>query len=178
MAIKSKDKIYFDADCLSSFLWTNSQAILVQLYGNRIFVPSLVVDEIKKVPFLKGQLDRYSRMPFIQQETFSVKDEPFEIYRLLRQGDKEHPMIGQGEAAVIALAKCNEATMASNNLRDISYYLEYYNLNNITTADILFEAVQTNVITQADAETLWLRMIQCKRDLPYPTYGEWLLHRN
>lgn len=178
MAIKSKDKIYFDTDCLSSFLWTNSQSILVQLYGDRVFVPTLVLDEIRKVPFLQGQLTRYLNTGLIQTENFGIKDDPFNIYKLLILGDNEHPKIGQGEAAVIALAKCNEATMASNNLKDISYYIEYYNLNNITTADILHEAVQNNVITHLEADALWQKMILCRRNLPYQSYSEWLQHNN
>ena len=175
MAIKSKDKIYFDTDCLSSFLWTDSMHILISLYGNRVVVPTRVEQELKNVEYLHEKLRALINRGLVKTETFAIGTDEFKIYGLLRTGDNQHPRIDDGEAAVIALAKCNDATMASNNLRDIKYYIDYYKLNNITTADILFEAWQNNVIIKAEAEELWQRMRRKKRKFPYDTFEEWVI---
>lgn len=177
MAIKSKDKIYFDSDCISSFLWTNTEGILVSLYGNRIVIPSLVYEELRKVDHIYNKLQNLISKGVVKTESFGFTTEEFKIYTLLKMGDTKHPKIGTGEASVIALAKCNEATMASNNLKDISYYLQYYKLNNITTADILYEALQNKLIIKAEAEQIWQNMRRKKRKLPYDTFEEWLKNK-
>lgn len=33
------DKIFFDTDCLSAFLWIKNENILVKLYGGKIVLP-------------------------------------------------------------------------------------------------------------------------------------------
>ena len=55
----------------------------------------------------------------------------------LPKGEK---IIGKGEAAAIALAKTYNGIIASNNLKDISKYIEKYNLEHVATGDILVAA--------------------------------------
>lgn len=174
MAIKSNDKIYFDSDCLSSFLATKSEDILLNLYGNKIVVSSVVYDEMRKVPFLKNALDLYISRKVFQEETFAANSDTFQIFRLLQKGDASHPKIGNGEASVIALAKSKNSTMASNNLKDISYYINYYNLNNLTTADIMFEAYTQKIKTLEELGAVWEKMIKRGQYLPTDTFSQWL----
>ena len=174
MAIKSKDRIYFDTDCISSFLWTDTTYILANLYGNKIVVPTLVLEELKKVEHLYKKLDKMINVGVVKTQSFSFNSEEFEIYTLLKVGDKVHPKIGNGEASVISLAKCNEATMASNNLKDISYYIKYYQLNNLTTADILNEALQKGIIDDEEVEEIWQKMRKRRQKMPENTFIEWM----
>lgn len=51
-------KIVFDTDCLSSFLCTGSEDILLKLYKHRIIIPDMVFNEFEK-------LKMSSRMKFI-----------------------------------------------------------------------------------------------------------------
>lgn len=46
------DKLFFDTDCLSAFLWVRGGSILSQLYPGRIILPAQVYDELKRVPHL------------------------------------------------------------------------------------------------------------------------------
>ena len=64
--------------------------------------------------------------------------------------------------------------MASNNLKDISYYIKFYNLNNITTADILFEALQKEIVDMEDCENIWAEMLNKKRFLPTKSFQLWI----
>lgn len=174
MAIKSKDKIYFDTDCLSTFLCTDSEWIPISLYGNRMVVPTPVLEELKKVNFLYGKISNMMAMGIVQKETFSIESDTFKLFTLLKSGTEKLPKIGLGEASVIALAKCNEATMASNNLKDVAYYINYYKLNNITSADILKEALEKNIIIKSEGERLWQKMRARNRKMPYDTFEEFL----
>ncbi|MBW4258525.1 hypothetical protein KTG15_12645 [Methanobacterium sp. YSL] len=83
-------------------------------------------------------------------------------------------MIGKGEAAAIVMAKTNSGTLASNNIKDVKYYVDLYQIHHITTHDIMDKAVQDGILTVEGANEIWLRMILKKRRLPYPTYIEYL----
>lgn len=48
--------------------------------------------------------------------------------KLTTNSDSGHKIIGKGEAASIALAKENNGILASNNLKDISIYVEEFHL--------------------------------------------------
>ncbi len=174
MAIKSKDKIYFDTDCLSTFLCTNSEWIPMSLYGNRMVVPAPVYEELKKIDFLREKVSNMMARGVVSKETFSIETDIYKLFMLLKTGTKELPKIDMGEASVIALAKCNEATMASNNLKDVAYYINYYKLNNITSADILVEALEQERIIKSEGERLWQKMRAKRRKMPCDTFEEYL----
>ena len=176
MAIKANDKIYFDSDCLSCFLWTNSVAqILLQLYKNNIYVPGIVKDEIYKIPVLKSRLQPYIDKNVIKEDIMPLSSDEFKLFRHLIIGDDDNPKIDKGEAAVISYAYCNDSMMASNNLSDISYYIKYYKLKNLTVADILYEANVKGIITEDEAEAYWQEMLlKRRRKLPNTSYKDWV----
>ena len=53
------DRIFFDTDCLSAFLWVNNQIILTQLYSPQIVIPMQVYNELSypTTPHLKTRMD-------------------------------------------------------------------------------------------------------------------------
>ena len=73
--------------------------------------------------------------------------EECKLYTYLTQSSANNKKIGDGEAAAIALVKCNNGVLASNNMRDISYYIDEYGLKHTTTADILIEALEEGIIS-------------------------------
>ena len=85
-------------------------------------------------------------------------------------------IIGRGEAAGIAMAKQRNGTLASNNLRDILPYVEKYDISHITTGDILIEAMEAGIISEAEGNTIWSDMIRKRRLLPTATFSEYLLN--
>lgn len=42
------DLYFFDTDCLSSFLMTNNEEIILKMYAGRIILPSFVYSEAMK----------------------------------------------------------------------------------------------------------------------------------
>ena len=80
------------------------------------------------------------------------------------------------EAAGIAMARQRKGTLASNNLRDILPYVEKYEISHITTGDILIEAMNAEIITEVDGNTIWSDMIRKRRMLPTTTFSEYLIN--
>lgn len=145
--------MFFDTDCLSSFLWINNTNLLHELYGGKIVLPEPVYQELSnpRVPQLKGRADA-----------------------LIASGEEGKKCIGRGEAAGIALAKTYNGVIASNNYADIADYIQAYNLKHIDTGQILKEALEKGLITEMDGNSIWSQMLAKRRQLPTNIFSEYL----
>lgn len=105
--------------------------------------------------------------------------EEYNLYNTLVKGTKGKKQIGRGEAAGIALAKQYNGILASNNYKDIASYIDEYGLKHIDTGHILIEALEKNIITEAEGNTIWQKMIDKNRKLPEISFSAYLKkHRN
>jgi hypothetical protein len=84
------------------------------------------------------------------------------------------PLIGRGEAAAIVLSKKNNGILASNNFRDVKYYVELYGLKHIATHDIIHKAVNEGILTIAQAYAICIQMVAKRRKLPFSTFSDYL----
>jgi len=169
--------LYFDNDCISAFLWVDEQSILAQMYPGRIVIPKPVYDELSYpgVQHLKKRIDKMVSLGQASIMTISTDSKAYSIYREMTQEPKKsHCIIGNGEAACLALAIENSGVVASNNLRDIKIYLEDYNVKHITTADIMVEAFQLGYVTESEANTIWESMLRKRRRLGADSFSEYL----
>ena len=171
------EPLFFDTDCLSAFLWINNQSLLAQLYPGRVIIPAQVYAElsIPSVPHLKQRIDTMINNGDTRIETIQADTEEYRLYRkLVSKPDPGHVIIGNGEAAAIALAKEQGGILASNNLRDISVYVSEFSLQHMTTGDILKEALDRGLITEAIGNQLWQNMLQKRRRLGYQSFSDYL----
>jgi len=155
------DPLFFDTDCLSSFLSVGEQDLLVQLYPGRINIPLQVHRELSSlaVPVLKAAVD-----VLLKQKKAEIKEIEFgtSAYKLF--SDLTAPSfanckaIGRGEAACIALARRDGGTIASNNLSDVRGYAKKYKLRIVTTGIIMVEALNKKCITEDQADRIWEQM--------------------
>jgi len=168
--------IFFDTDCISSFLWTNTEYLLIHKFGNNMQIPQQVYDEILKVPHLKTKTDTMISNSNLSIIDLEVDSEEEDLYRRLTAYDSTSslPLIGKGEAAAIVLTKKQNGILASNNFKDVKYYVEKYHLEHIATENIMNSAVEDGIITIAEADIIWIKMISKKRKLPYPTFTDYL----
>ena len=169
------EQTFFDTDCLSAFLWVGNENLLVQMYKSKIVLPLEVYEEIKKVPYLRAKTDTL----IVNKDIFirKIEDktpEAFIYLKLIISPDRGLKIIGRGEAAAIALAKVNDGILASNNLKDIRQYIEFYHLKHITTGDILTEALKRGLITEPQGNIIWANMLAKKRMLPTSTFSDFL----
>lgn len=65
------EDLFFDTDCLSSFLWINDTNILQELYGGKIVIPDPVYQEMSNpcIPHIKKRadalLDKNRKLPAV-----------------------------------------------------------------------------------------------------------------
>ncbi|MBD5449643.1 MAG: hypothetical protein HDR28_05715 [Lachnospiraceae bacterium] len=169
------DRLFFDTDCLSAFLWVRGESILSQLYPGRIILPAQVYDELKRVPHLLAKVDVMKNEGNLIVDSMEVGSAEYHDYlRMITAPDAGMRIIGKGEAAGIAMVKERGGTLASNNLRDISSYVEKYGLNHITTGDILIKAMNSGIISETDGNDIWSNMIRKKRMLPTATFTDYI----
>ena len=123
------ESLFFDTDCLSAFLWVNNQSLLAQLYPGRIVIPGAVYTELSnpKISHLKARVDTLLSDNSARVENIETETAEYALYRkLISDPDPRHVIIGNGEAAAIALAKEKGGILASNNLRDVVVYVEEF----------------------------------------------------
>lgn len=165
---------FFDTDCISAFLWVRNENILTQLYPGKIILPKQVYDEIKKVPHLFARIETLKNNGDLKIESIMQDTNEATLYTQMIGGTEAVLPIGRGEAACIAMAKERGGILASNNLRDINYYVSNYKIPHLTTGDILKEALNKKLITQEEGETIWGNMLSKRRKLGYDSFAAYL----
>ena len=86
--------------------------------------------------------------------------------------------IGRGEAAGIALTKTYNGILASNNYKDIALYIKRYHLKHVDTGHILMEAMEKQIITELEGNTIWQNMLNKNRRLPETSFTDYLRKRS
>lgn len=174
-------KVFFDTDCICSFLWVQEQNLIHLLYPDaKIYIVKEVYNEIYnprvRLNTVRTEFQKMESNNLITVLPSRLVNTPeyLEYLELTTNGIDGGRAIGKGEASTIIEAKKQSGIVASNNLRDVKYYTDYYNLQLITASDIIKEAFNKRLITIADAENIWQNMIQKRRQMPTNTFQEYL----
>lgn len=178
--LNSDKDIYFDTDCLATFLLVGKEEILEKLFKGRIIIPRQVYAEINKPAIrkiLKTKLDNFIINTKAKIYDAMINSDEERLYKELILG-KNGKSIGSGEAICIALAKIFDGILSSNNLKDICFYIKKYNLEFITTGDILVLTLQEEIISIDDGEEIWEMMLKYKRKIGPNTFKEYLENYN
>jgi hypothetical protein len=172
------EPLFLDTDCFSTFLWVGYENLILQLYAGRIGIPQQVYNELKRVPFLKGKVDALLKVNRITLYQISAGTDSAELYiKMTQKPDKGYKVIGTGEAAAIALTKEHHGILGSNNLSDILPYIRLFHLQYRTSALIMVEALEHNLINEGQGDAIWKQMLQRNRKLPADTFSEFLANR-
>lgn len=172
------DSLFFDSDCISSFLWVGKEWILTEMYAGRIVIPKPVYDELSypRIAHLKVRVDELLARGEAQVEAICIDTMEYRQYVQLTTGiEKGRAIIGKGEAAAIVLARNRNGVVASNNLRDICFYMKEYGMCYITTGDILVEAFQHGMITEEQGNVIWKSMLARRRKIGASSFTDYLL---
>ena len=139
-------------------------------------LPEPVYQELSNpcIPHIKKRADLLINGNVASVQQINVGTEEYELYKSLVKGMKGEKQIGRGEAAGIALAKQYNGILASNNYKDIAPYIEKYGLKNTDTGHILIDAMEKKIITKADGNMIWKKMLDKNRKLPEKTFSEYI----
>lgn len=181
---KENKIVISDMDFLSSFLWRNQFGIVTKLFaklGMDIVIPQAVIEELGysirtrerlQTPLIR--LDNKKEKVQGAGEVYIRDIDPFSDMGIKYNELKES--MGQGESAAISMLLYSEekpACLASNNLKDISKYVEDYGITLWTTADVLVKAEELGIITHESAINLWDKMLEDNLYLPENSYEEY-----
>ena len=160
-------KVFYDSDCLICFLIVNQCGILQQLFS-KVIVSTVVQKEILNLrlnPKIQQNFNKLVQMDFVEVRPMELHSTEHSLYLELKE---KYKFMGNGEAAVIALAFVNKWVVASNNLLDVRGIVEDYDLNFVTTAFILAKAYEKGIKTRQELDEIWKSMLENgrKRSLP------------
>ena len=151
--------------------------ILLKLYPGLIILPKPVFNELTNpsIPHIKRRVNELCLSGDVSTKEILINTNEYKLYyELVISPPKGEKIIGKGEAAAIALAKTYNGIIASNNLKDISKYVYKYNLEHITTGDILVAALNKGFIDEESGNQIWAKMIDKRRMLPTATFTDYL----
>lgn len=170
------DSIFFDTDCICAFLCINGESLPEKMFPGKIVISQEVYNEIDRptTPHLKTRIDQIISNGSAVIMSMDISSEEYALYRELITYNGRNKVIGSGEAASISLAKKHNGVLGSNNLRDVSYYINKYSLKHITTGEILVEAFQKGLITEQEGNTIWASMLNKKRKIGANSFTEFL----
>ena len=170
------DSIFFDTDCICAFLWINRESFPEKKFPGKNVIPQEVYKEIDRptIPHLKTRIDQIISNGSAVIMSMDISSEEYALYRELITYNGRNKVIGSVEVASISLAKKHNGVLGSNNLRDVSYYINKYSLKHITTGDILVEAFQKGLITEQEGNTIWASMLNKKRKIGANSFTEFL----
>lgn len=170
------ESIFFDTDCISSFLWVGNENILTTLYRSRMVLPKPVYAELSFIPRLKRKIDQLTSSGLLSSQSL-LSDSP-ELALFVKLTTKPNPgfrIIGKGEASAIVLAKSFNGILGSNNLRDTRQYIDLFKLKYVTTGGIMVKALKSGLISEGQGNVIWANMLNCQRKLPTQTFSDFLL---
>ena len=102
------DKLFFDTDCISAFLWVKEENILLKLYPGLIILPKPVFNELTNpsIPHIKRRVNELCLSGDVSTKEILMNTNEYKLYyELVISPPKGEKIIGKGEAAAIALAK-------------------------------------------------------------------------
>ena len=168
------NSVFFDTDCLSSFLKIDREDIFLKLIKGRIIIPDNVYSELLQHDKLSKKIDKLLQEKKVETMSLYLDDDAFRYYQRMTN-PKSFKVIGAGEAEAIALCKANNGILASNNIRDVSFYVKEYGIKHITTADILYNAIQEGIINNDKANEIWEAMINKRIMLPAESFDDYYI---
>jgi predicted nucleic acid-binding protein len=121
-------KLFFDTDCISSFLWVKKESILFKLYPRRIVLPQEVFVELSNpsITHIKRKVSELCLNGDITtKEILTDTDEYILFYELAISPPKGERRIGKGEAAAIALDSWKKANSRYGDLNCIDLLLPF-----------------------------------------------------
>ena len=175
--VLTKKQIFYDTDCLSSFLEINDWSILEHLF-DEIFIPNAVYEEFNSLPSsshiiknLKSLIDTN----FVKIDDISPFSNIYDVYRDIKKEYKllNGKFLGEGEAEAMALVVSREGILASNNFTDIKHFVDEYQMPLLTSAYMICISVDNGFISKGKASDMWNQMWENRVTLPKSTFEEY-----
>jgi len=140
----SEPRILLDCDVIIHFIKAGKQLLLPKIFPNRFVILDKVKAELDKRKKSIVALNNFIEWSRIEVIPFPNEINILKEYALLRS------LMGDGEAACMAMAKHTKDYIASSNLKDIKSYCDRHGIVYLTTMDILLEAYHNNILSETE----------------------------
>lgn len=153
--------VFYDTDCLSSFLQINRIDLLKKEYS-KIIISAKVKEELfdKNTPEkIKNRLTSIIQDGYVEIKDLEFGSAEFEQYYEFITDDKTED-IGKRELSVISIAIVKNGILASNNLNDVCYFVKKYNLEHVTTSKIIVICYEKGYLTFDEADKIWKELLK------------------
>jgi|SRR5690554_1105621 len=76
------DRLFFDTDCFSSFLWVHGESVLLELFQGRIILPQQVLEELcnPSIPHIKNKVISLINKGDIETQQILTNTEGYKLY--------------------------------------------------------------------------------------------------
>jgi len=159
---KPKKTILLDADVVSHFITGGAMYLLPNIFKYETVILDKVYNELQNFRRKQKEVDN-----LVSQKLIRIIDFPesnngikLEYFRLLQE------LIGDGEAACMAVARYSKNIIGSSNLRDIKIYCEEHEIVYLTTIDFLCQALKTNKMDLEACNTFIRKVLGAGSRLP------------
>jgi predicted nucleic acid-binding protein len=161
-------KILIDSDVTIHFAEGGFLDKIPLIFPNRIVYVDKVLEELYSFNKYKVMVYNFiSKYRIERIEIDSNLDFIIEYSRLIKK-------VGKGEAACLAIAKIDKKYIASSNLKDITDYCKENNIRYYTTMDILWEALNKNIMRELECNEFISKVKSLGHKLPVNTIEEYV----
>lgn len=154
MKIKTPPMI-IDNTVISRFGFTDRFDILEKLYASKIVIPTNVIIESIVTSPLEKCVQAALKNKWMEEYTLEYKNSVEEI----KEYTKLRKKFGDGECAVMAIAKTWNCTVASDDLRATRKFCKEHNIDQIGCLGILYDTFDSGIITLEEGDALLNDMI-------------------
>lgn len=154
MRIKNPPMI-IDNTVVGRYGLTGRFDILEKLYGKNIVIPTQIIVEAAGVQVLLESVQAGLKSGWLEEYTLDFTKGKNELLEYAKIRKRFH----YGECAVLAIAKTWNCTVASDDMTATRNYCKKNNIDQIGSLGILYDAFETELLNEADADKLLKDMI-------------------
>lgn len=166
---------FYDIDVLASFLYVNREDLLKTNFS-KIIISNIAYKKIASPScpkLIKESLNRLIEESFVKVEEIHIPSKTFDDYCFIMDHFNDK-IISKSEAAALALAIKNNGMLACNDLTVFKKCINKYDLEHISSADIILLSYQKKIISKDEASQLWKKLNTYRVPLPTKSFLEFL----
>ncbi|GIO33276.1 DNA-binding protein [Paenibacillus albilobatus] len=157
-----------DNTVISVYGKSNQFTLLESLYAGNIIIPTEVITEAIVIPSLEAQIKRALGNGWLQEHRINYVDHPNQLKNFARLRKR----FGDGESAVMAIAKDQNCTVGSDDLRATHKYCRTNSIPMLGSLGILYDSYDRDHIDEQEGQAILTDMLSKGYRCPVKKFNE------